>query len=238
MKFVSHFTERDPFNGLLSRTTQVSRYQKGKPIWILLKQETVSGSGISWATRKSAPRSRQITTPAHHISFLQARCPSCRPTNGVKALKVFSRLENISSLAHRVFERRWTQPTSVSLSLANTGSCSRQRTWYQCVSGCVGDVDNHTVDLQTTPTNNVRMTVQKHQLTPGKIMTTTIYQPNTSTESEKLTAVLLENAFAGHVLANTCTYARVDKQTRRQDKTKLYYQYQLSPIDPHDKILL
>jgi len=82
------------------------------------------------------------------------------------------------------------------------------------------------------------MTVQKHQLTPGKIMTTTIYQRNTSTESEKLTAVLLENAFAGHVLANTCTYARVDKQTRRQDKTKLYYKYQLSPIDPRDKILL
>jgi len=37
---------------------------------------------------KSAPRSRQITTPAHHhSSFLQAGCPSCRPTNSVKALK-------------------------------------------------------------------------------------------------------------------------------------------------------
>jgi len=35
-----------------------------KPIWILLKQETVSGSGISWASCKSAPHSRQITTPA------------------------------------------------------------------------------------------------------------------------------------------------------------------------------
>ena len=34
--------------------------------WILLKQETVSGSGISWAVCKSAPRSRQITTPAPH----------------------------------------------------------------------------------------------------------------------------------------------------------------------------
>ena len=57
-----------PFNGPLSRTTQVSRYQKGKPIWILLKQETVSGSGVSWAICKSAPRSRQITTPAPHHS--------------------------------------------------------------------------------------------------------------------------------------------------------------------------
>ena len=53
-----------------------------------LKQETVSGSGISWAICKSAPRSRQITMPAPHQSvFLQAGCPSCRPTNSVKALK-------------------------------------------------------------------------------------------------------------------------------------------------------
>jgi len=42
--------------------------RKVKPIWILLKQETVSGSGISWAICKSAPRSRQITTPAPHHS--------------------------------------------------------------------------------------------------------------------------------------------------------------------------
>ena len=41
-----------------------------------------------WAICKSAHRSRKITTPApHHSSFLQAGCPSCRPTNSVKALK-------------------------------------------------------------------------------------------------------------------------------------------------------
>jgi len=67
-----------PFNGPLFGTTRVSRYQKGKTIWILLKQEAVSGSGISWAVCKSAP---------HHFVFLQAGCPSCRPTNSVKALK-------------------------------------------------------------------------------------------------------------------------------------------------------
>ena len=48
----------------------------------------MSGNGISWAICKSAPCSRQITVPApHHSSFLQAGCPSCRPTNSVKALK-------------------------------------------------------------------------------------------------------------------------------------------------------
>ena len=42
--------------------------RKVKPIWILLKQYTVSCSGTSWAICKSAPRSRQITMPAHHHS--------------------------------------------------------------------------------------------------------------------------------------------------------------------------
>jgi len=42
--------------------------RKVKPIWILLKQQTVSGSGISWAICKSAPCSRQTTTPAPHHS--------------------------------------------------------------------------------------------------------------------------------------------------------------------------
>jgi len=80
-----------PFNGPFCGTTRVSRYQKGKtvkPIWILLKQETVSDSGISWIICKSAPLSRQITMPVpQHSVFLQAGCPSCHPTNSVKALK-------------------------------------------------------------------------------------------------------------------------------------------------------
>ena len=55
--------------------------RKVEPIWTLLKQEAVSGSG--WGIC-----SRQITTPApHHSSFVQAGCPSCRPTNSVKSLK-------------------------------------------------------------------------------------------------------------------------------------------------------
>jgi len=43
--------------------------KKEKPIWILLKQETVSGSGIHWAKCKSAPRSSQITMPVPHHSI-------------------------------------------------------------------------------------------------------------------------------------------------------------------------
>ena len=50
--------------------------RKVKPIWILLKQETVSGSGISWAICKSAPRSRQITMPAPQpLKFFTGQMP-------------------------------------------------------------------------------------------------------------------------------------------------------------------
>jgi len=84
----------------------VSRYQKGKTN--LDFTEALTGSGISWAIRKSAPRSRQITTPAPHhtvftgwmpflppnqqklgMRFLQARSPPClcHRINSVRAWK-------------------------------------------------------------------------------------------------------------------------------------------------------
>ena len=87
------FTHTHPFNGPLSGTTQVTGTRKVKPIWILLEQETVSGSGISWAICKSAPRSRQITTPASHHSVFTGRMPFLSPINSVKALKAHSSIE-------------------------------------------------------------------------------------------------------------------------------------------------
>ena len=61
------------FNGLFSRTTWVSRYQKGKTSLDLyeVKDDGVLGrSCISWTVcKQSAPRSRQITTPTPHRSI-------------------------------------------------------------------------------------------------------------------------------------------------------------------------
>ena len=53
--------------------------RKVKPMWILMKQETVSGSGISWAICKSAPCSRQTTTPAPHHFVFTGRMPFLPP---------------------------------------------------------------------------------------------------------------------------------------------------------------
>ena len=67
-----------PFPGL----PRWANTRKVKPIWILLMQETVSGSGISWAKCMSAPFSRQITTPTPHNSVLYRpdALPAVQPT--------------------------------------------------------------------------------------------------------------------------------------------------------------
>jgi len=56
--------------------------RKGKPIWILLEQETVSGRNIRWAIWKSAPQSRQITMPAPQYSVFNRpdALPAAQPT--------------------------------------------------------------------------------------------------------------------------------------------------------------
>ena len=58
--------------------------RKVKP-GILLEQQTVSGSGISWAICKSAPRSRQITTPGR-MPFLPPN-QQCQSTEGTESTK-------------------------------------------------------------------------------------------------------------------------------------------------------
>ena len=78
------------FNSLFSGTTWVSRQHKGKLFWILLMQEMMGGSGISWTICKSfAPHSRQITTPVpHHSIFFTGRMlfltpnQQCQSTEG------------------------------------------------------------------------------------------------------------------------------------------------------------
>jgi len=61
------------FNGPFPGLPGWAGTRKVKPIWMLLKQETVSGNGISWAVCKSAPCSREITTPAPHHSVFTGR---------------------------------------------------------------------------------------------------------------------------------------------------------------------
>ena len=96
LKIFSHartHTHTHPFNGPFPGLPRWADTRKVKPIWILLKQETVSGSGISWAICKSATRSRQITTPASHHSVFTRRIPFLPPNQqrqSTEGLKPFS----------------------------------------------------------------------------------------------------------------------------------------------------
>jgi len=77
-----------PFNGPLSGTTRVSRYQKGKTN---VDFAEARDSEWQWHQLGRVQACTSLQTDNHTsttpLSFLQARCPSCRPTNSVEALK-------------------------------------------------------------------------------------------------------------------------------------------------------
>ena len=85
-----------PFDGIFSRTTGVSRYQKGKTSLDIneARDDGVLGcGGISWTIcKQSAPRSRQIITPTPHHSIFTGRMlfltpnQQCQGTEGTVAL--------------------------------------------------------------------------------------------------------------------------------------------------------
>ena len=84
---------------LFSRTTQVSRYQKGKTN---LDFTEAGDSEWQWHPLGHMQVCTSLQTDNHAstppLSFLQAGCPSCRPTNSVKALKALTmkQRQNIS----------------------------------------------------------------------------------------------------------------------------------------------
>jgi len=70
----------------MSGTNRVSRYQKGKTNLDFIEAETVSGRGNSWGIScTSLQTDNHASTPP--LCLLQAECPSCNPTNRIKALK-------------------------------------------------------------------------------------------------------------------------------------------------------
>ena len=81
-------THTHAFNGPLSGTTQVGRYQKGKT-----SLDFTEATDSEWQWHQldhmqvyiSLQADNHASTPP--LSFLQAGCPSCGPTNSVKALK-------------------------------------------------------------------------------------------------------------------------------------------------------
>ena len=83
-----HHHTFNTFNGSLSGITRVSQYQKGKTN---LDFNGARDSEWQWHQLCHMQVCTSLQTDNHAstppLSFLQAGCPSCRPTNSVKALK-------------------------------------------------------------------------------------------------------------------------------------------------------
>ena len=85
---IKFYLHTHPFNGPFSGTTLVSRYQKGKT-----NLDFTEARDSEWQWHQlghmhvctSLQADNHASTPL--LSFLQAGCPSCHPTNSVKALK-------------------------------------------------------------------------------------------------------------------------------------------------------
>jgi len=80
-------THTYPFNGPFSGTTRVSWYQKGKTNLDFTESRD---SEWQWHQLGHMQVCTSLQTDSHAgtppVSFLQAGCPSCRPTNSVEAL--------------------------------------------------------------------------------------------------------------------------------------------------------
>ena len=85
-----HLTHTHTFNGSFSGTTRVGRYQKGKTN---LDFTEARDSEWQWHQLGCMKVCTALQTDNHAstppLSFLQAGCPSCRPTNSVKPLNVW-----------------------------------------------------------------------------------------------------------------------------------------------------
>ena len=107
-KVCKQHTYTHPFNGPFSGTTQVSRYQKGKTN---LDFTEARDSEWQWHQLGHMQVSTMLQTDNHistpPLSFLQAGCPSCRPTNSVKALKEFLSQSMQQKLHSSCFKAAW-----------------------------------------------------------------------------------------------------------------------------------
>ena len=100
----------------------------------------MSVSGIGLAICKSASRSRQVTMPApHHPVFLQARCPSCRPTNSVKALKALhtKTASSLASFKSRLVLHFWYWLTQVVVVVVVISYHDHHEIWHHSLITCL-----------------------------------------------------------------------------------------------------
>ena len=122
--FDNTHTHTHTFNDPFTRTTRVSRYQKG----------FTGGRDSEWQWHQLGhvqvctllQADNHTSTPP--LSFLHAGCPSCHPTNSVKAEKAVTLVPDFSILVHTssisVLLLVFYDPLTFSFQVTNPSHCS------------------------------------------------------------------------------------------------------------------
>ena len=113
-KKIAPNTQTHPFNGPYSGTTHVSRYQKGKTN---LDFTEARDSEWQWHQLGYMQVCTLLQTDNHTstppLCILQAGCPSCRPTNSVKALEAKKLPLTRGDLSPHLMHGFWAYPSSL-----------------------------------------------------------------------------------------------------------------------------
>jgi len=96
----THTHTHTRFTALFPGLPRWASTRRIQPISILVKQETVSDSGISWAICQSAPCSRQTTTSAPHPDALPAGQPTASKHVRLWKLNSLSNQHQSRDIAH------------------------------------------------------------------------------------------------------------------------------------------
>ena len=135
-----HITHTHPFNGPLSGTTRVSQYQKGKTN---LNFTGARDSEWQWHQLGQMQVCTLLQTDNHTstspLSFLQAGCHFCHPTNSVKALKanmchMNEHTNNNNMLSHAGLRTRLQFLLSLNSAVRSPGDPFDSRYFFQRVS--------------------------------------------------------------------------------------------------------
>ena len=136
-------THTHPFNGPLSGTTRVSQYQKGKTNLDFAEARDSEWQwhqlGCAYSSVHLAPDRQPRQHPTAQV-FLHVGCPSCCPTNSVKALQ-----DSLWTCAFTELRLQWPGSKTGANSHCEPVQCSRR----QC-SQCLKNRDERPVNWQST----------------------------------------------------------------------------------------
>ena len=166
--------------------------RKVKPIGILLKQETVSDSGVSWAIRKYAPRSRQITTPAPHHSVFTGQMPFLPPDQQRQSTERISQQvgKNAKMQDVNITQHSWwslcsaTDRCRCASSSSSVSRCASSSCWINAAHSLSRISSSSTPAVHCTPHSRTRLLTASLLQSKQWITSSVTHDPLTHTKTD------------------------------------------------------